>query len=122
MYGLGKGTSMADDDRDEIARGIIEEALELEVTEHRAAVERARKELKEAKRRLRKVRKAGPDGLVAWRERGELDRLVAMKALTIAQIKDLNEESGHYTAAVTGYLSEHHPPATPKPADNADTK
>lgn len=113
---------MADADRDEIARGIIEEALALEVTEHRAAVERARKKLKKAKRRLREARRGGSAGLIAWRKRGELDRLVAMKALTIAQIKDLNDESGHYTAAVTGYLSEHHPPATPKPADNADTK
>jgi hypothetical protein len=108
---------MADTDRDKIARDVIEEALELRVTEHRAEVERARKKLKEAKQRLREVRKAGPEGLTAWREHGELDRLVAMKALTIAQIKDLGEKSAHYTAAVTGYLAEHHPPEEQKPVN-----
>jgi hypothetical protein len=114
---------MVDTDRDKMAREVIEEALELRVTEYRAEVERAHKDLKEAKRRLREVRKGGSAGLTAWQERGELDRLVAMKALTIAQIKDLGEESGHYTAAVTGYLAEHHPPgaysSAAKKADNS---
>lgn len=118
---------MPDTDRDKIASDVIEEALRLRVAEYRAAVERARKELKDAKKRLREVRKDGPDGLTAWRERGELDRLVAMKALTIAQVKDLGEETAHYTAAVTGYLAEHHPAgayssAAEKSDNSADNK
>lgn len=113
---------MADADRDKIARAVIKEALQLDETEQRAAVDRARKELKDAEHRLRELHKAGSEGLIAWRKRGELDRLIALKALTLAQIKDLAEPSGHYTAAVTGYLAEHHPPTADKTTNNTDIK
>ena len=54
-------------------------------------------------------------------DRDKIARLVAMKALTIAQIKDLGEQTPRYTAAVTGYLAEHHPPdAYSEAAQKAD--
>ncbi|HEX3813565.1 MAG TPA: hypothetical protein VHX59_12045 [Mycobacteriales bacterium] len=104
---------MPESERDRIARAVIEEALGLDIAELQSAVAAARRKLADAEEKLKLARKVRPRRLKEWRGHDRLDRVVEMRALTIARIKDLADTSvpaTNYVQAVHSYLLEHHPP------------
>jgi len=99
-------------ERDELARGAIEHALKVLITERQADLEVANEGLANAQAQLR-----------TWRKQGQLDHLVALRALAIAQIDDYANEPprGQHLKALQAYLAEHHPALseTRSPSDEA---
>ncbi len=88
-------------ERDAIARAAIEHALQNLIAEQQTESELANERLATARAQLRN-----------WRRHGQLERLVALRALSIAQIDDLSgdEPRGQHLEALQAYLAEHHPP------------
>jgi hypothetical protein len=99
-------------ERDEIARGAIERALQNIITDRQAELEAANEGVVDARAQLR-----------AWRKQGQLERLVALRALAIAQIDDLSGDppAGQHLEALQAYLAEHHPPLSQTETPNGET-
>lgn len=99
-------------ERDELARAAIEHALRNQIADRQSELDAAHEGLTNAQAQLR-----------SWRKHGDLDRLVALRALAIAQIDDLSGDppAGQHLEALQAYLAEHHRPLSEakSPTDEA---
>lgn len=119
---LGRGDAAV---RDRLARALIDEAYGLTLHEAQQALAEARdrlaaahREVSAAERELERTQRAR----VRWRRwrridrTGHADRLVALRALTLAQVADLADTDvppGEHLTAVREYLRRRHPPRPP---------